>query len=151
MIPFHFPCGLLCCQSLGQDIPNINKCVLFVSLFAEQCGQKADSVRWRTSDACQFCQRRHYVLKSADVVTLRTGFILPGHVIMAGTRIPPSCKKHLPHPYAELKGPPLLNQGESLPPLNVGPLSEVNTIKVFSYRCSAFSFRSVGRSARRNN
>ena len=44
------------------------------------------------------------------------------------------------NPYAELKSPPLLNQGESLPPLNVGPLSEVNTIKVFSYRCSAFSF-----------
>lgn len=40
----------------------------------------------------------------------------------------------------QYQGPPMLNQGESLPPLNVGPLSEVNTIKVFSYRCSAFSF-----------
>ena len=60
------------------------------------------------------------------------GLMCPGHEAMSGTRMPPSCSEPFPQPVSDLKGPPLLNHGESVPPLKVGPLSEVKITTVFS-------------------
>ena len=58
--------------------------------------------------------------------------ICPGHDAIIGTRIPPSLREALPQPASLLNGLALSKKGESLPPLNVGPLSLVKMITVLS-------------------
>src|SRR3989339_1394234 len=59
--------------------------------------------------------------------------ILEGQLAIIGTLIPPSFTLPFPYPCSLLKGPPLSNQGEPVPPLYAGPLSLEKIIRVFSY------------------
>ena len=93
------------CQSLGRDIPNINKCVLLFPTFAEQCGRLGLSIGGQVMPASS-ASSAEAVPGKAQMWSLLRVLFLPGHVTMAGRHgYPNFMQKHLPHPDAVLKVP----------------------------------------------
>src|SRR6185437_14086542 len=94
----------------------------------------------------------HNVGITSHVVHIKSllvpGLIFPGHETINCSRMPPSYKNPLPHPYSFLKGPLLSKNAQSAPPSLEDPLSLENIMIVLSYTPSSFSFLMISPTCR---